>query len=91
MPLAGMGASWAAPDLCSPFGVQGLGRGQAASCLLFARWRDQEAPSEWHLAVVTGIRKKGRVDLCENCRPISLLMVWHKVYAALVHKGLVEA
>jgi len=54
-------------------------------------YQQQQVPSEWHHALVTAIHKKGRVDLCENYRPISLLNVWYKVYAALVHKRLVTA
>ena len=54
-------------------------------------YQKQQVPSEWHHAQVTAIHKKGRVDLCENYRPISLLNVWYKVYAALVHKRLVAA
>ena len=54
-------------------------------------YQQQQALSEWHHALVTAIHKKGRVDLCENYRPISQLNVWYKVYAALVHKRLVEA
>ena len=46
-------------------------------------YQQQEVPSEWHLAMVTAIHKKGRVDLCENYRPISLLNVWCKVFASL--------
>ena len=41
-------------------------------------WQLQEVPSEWHLALVAAIHKKGRIDLCENYRPISLLCVWYK-------------
>ena len=54
-------------------------------------YQKQEVPCEWHHALVTAIHKKGRVELCENYRPISLLNVWYKVYAALVHKRLVAA
>ena len=54
-------------------------------------YEQQEVPSEWHLAMVTAIHKKGRVDLCENYRPISLLNVWYKVFASLVHMRLVAA
>ena len=54
-------------------------------------YQRQELPSEWHHALVSAIHKKGRVDHCENYRPISLLNVWYKVYAALVHKRLVNA
>lgn len=54
-------------------------------------WLKKEVPSEWHLATVTAIHKKGQVDLCQNYRPISLLNIWYEVFAALVHGRLVEA
>jgi len=54
-------------------------------------WLQQEIPEDWHLAVVTAIHKKGRADLCENYRPISLLCIFYKLFAALVHRRLVEA
>ena len=54
-------------------------------------WQRQEVLSEWHLASVIAIHKKGRIDLCENYRPISLLNLWYKVFAALVHTRLVQA
>jgi hypothetical protein len=54
-------------------------------------WQRKEVHSEWHLATVVAIHKKGPVDLCENYRPISLLNIWYKVFAALVHKRLVTS
>ena len=54
-------------------------------------WLNKEVSSEWHLATVTAIHKKGQVDLCQNYRPISLLNIWYKVFAALVHGRLVDA
>ena len=53
-------------------------------------WEGRCVPSEWRLAQVSMIHKKGRVDACENYRPISLLSVGYKVYAALLHKRLVD-
>ena len=43
-----------------------------------------EIPSEWHLAQVSALHKKGRIDLCENYRPISLLSVGYKIFSALI-------
>lgn len=48
-------------------------------------------PSDWHEARVTALHKKGRVDLCENYRPISLLNIGYKVFASLVRSRLVES
>ena len=42
------------------------------------------------MAHVSAIHKKGHVDLCENYRPISLLNLGYKVFAALVRSRLVE-
>ena len=54
-------------------------------------WNRNEMPSEWHVAQVSAIHKKGRTDSCENYRPISLLNVSYKLFAALLHRRLVEA
>jgi len=54
-------------------------------------FQTQSVPSRWHHARVTAIHKKGRTDMCENYRPISILNIWYKVYAALIHKRLVDA
>ena len=54
-------------------------------------WQRREVPTDWHLAQVTAIYKKGRIDLPENYRPISLLNVGYKVFAALVKERLVDA
>ena len=53
-------------------------------------WHHKEVPNDWHLAQVSAIFKKGRSDLCENYRPISLLSLGYKVFAGLVHTRLVE-
>ena len=54
-------------------------------------FQTQSVPSHWHHAMVTAIHKKGRTDMCENYRPISILNIWYKVYAALIHRRLVDA
>ena len=64
---------------------------QEMTSFLSGCWQRCEVPSDWHLATVTAIHKKGRVDLCENYRPISLLSIWYKVFAALIHRRLVDA
>ena len=53
-------------------------------------WNLRRIPDAWHLARVTAIHKKGRTDACENYRPISLLNIGYKVFAALVHSRLVQ-
>jgi hypothetical protein len=53
--------------------------------------RRKEVPNEWHLAQVSAIHKKGRTDSPENYRPISLLCVAYKAFAALIQKRLVKA
>ena len=53
-------------------------------------WVTKRTPVEWHTALVTAIHKKGRTDACENYRPISLLNIGYKVFAALLHSRLVS-
>ena len=47
-------------------------------------WNLRRIPAEWRVAQVTALHKKGCTDKCENYRPISLLSVGYKVFAALV-------
>jgi hypothetical protein len=54
-------------------------------------WQGGDIPKDWHLAHVSTLYKKGAVDMCENYRPISLLSLGYKVFAALVRQRLVEA
>ena len=54
-------------------------------------WRNQEIPADSHETQVSALHKKGRVDLCENYRPISLLSLGYKIFAALVRARIVEA
>jgi hypothetical protein len=56
-----------------------------------ACWHGRCVPSEWHLAQVSMIHKKGSVDVCDNYRPISLLSIGYKIFAALILKRLVDA
>jgi hypothetical protein len=54
-------------------------------------WKQEQIPQAWRTALVSAIHKKGRTDACSNYRPISLLCVGYKVFAALLHKRLVDA
>ena len=54
-------------------------------------WVLKTIPASWRNAQITCIHKKGRTDDCQNYRPISLLAVGYKVFAALLHQRLVEA
>ena len=47
-------------------------------------WREKDLPSDWHRARVVAIFKKGRVELPDNYRPISLLNVGYKILAAII-------
>jgi hypothetical protein len=51
-------------------------------------WNNEEIPGEWHMADVTAIHKKGSVEDCDNCRPISLICVAYKLFASLLLKRL---
>ena len=54
-------------------------------------WLDGSTPRAWHQALVSAIYKKGPSELCENYRPISLLSLGYKIYAALIKGRLVKA
>ena len=54
-------------------------------------WERREVPAEWHEAFVAAVYKKGPIDQCANYRPISLLNIGYKAFAAMVHARLVEA
>ena len=51
-------------------------------------WSARRVPAEWHTAFVIAVHKKGRTDVCENYRPISLLNIGYKVFASLTHARL---
>ena len=53
-------------------------------------WNLRRIPDAWHLAQVTAVHKKGRTDECENYRPISLLNIGYKIFAALLHSRIVQ-
>lgn len=54
-------------------------------------WVQAEIPHDWHLANVKMVFKKGKVHLCENYRPISLLNIAYKLFASLLRARLVQA
>eukprot|EP00959_Pyramimonas_sp_CCMP1952_P421648 8833176-Pyramimonas_sp.AAC.1 len=54
-------------------------------------WLEGKTPQAWHQAMVTAIYKKGNVELPENYRPISLLSLGCKIFAALAKKRLLDA
>jgi len=45
-------------------------------------------PSDWHIAIVTALYKKGSVEDCGNYLPISLISVAYKLFATLLLKRL---
>ena len=47
-------------------------------------WTSKSVPSSWHMARVRAIFKKGDPAQCGNYRPISLLNLGYKVFAALL-------
>ena len=47
-------------------------------------WANKTVPKSWHMARVCLIFKKGDPSLSENYRPISLLNLAYKIYAALM-------
>jgi hypothetical protein len=54
-------------------------------------WERKTVPSDWHDTFVSAIHKKGPTDECSNYRPISLLNIGYKAFAALVLSRLVDA
>ena len=52
--------------------------------LLNKAWRGKSIPSSWKHATVVTLFKKGSTALPENYRPISLLSVTYKLFAALL-------
>ena len=55
-----------------------------------ACWEKKRIPSQWRLATVVLLYKKGNASLPENYRPISLLPVGYKVLAAMLQRRLQE-
>lgn len=49
-----------------------------------ACWSQKRIPEEWHNAQVASIFKKGDAALCSNYRPISLLTIGYKLFAAIL-------
>ena len=47
-------------------------------------WQRKSVPDDWHMVIVSSIYKKGPPDKCQNYRPISLLNLGYKVFAALI-------
>ena len=51
-------------------------------------WEGETMPSDWHIAIVTALYKKGSVEDCGNYLPISLISVAYKLFATLLLKRL---
>ena len=58
--------------------------------LLNRCWSSKQIPAEWRHATIVTLFKKGDPTLPDNYRPISLLAVGHKVFAALLHRRLIN-
>ena len=54
-------------------------------------WDRKEVPDDWHTARVATLYKKGDPALCDNYRPISLLAVGYKMFAAMLLRRLRRA
>ena len=54
-------------------------------------WNEGSVPTSWHEATVAAIFKKGDPACCENYRPISLLAVGYKIFAAILLRRLKDA
>ena len=54
-------------------------------------WEQKTVPSDWSLAMVSMIFKKGDPSLCDNYRPICILTVACKVFAAMLKSRIVES
>jgi hypothetical protein len=54
-------------------------------------WRTKTIPQEWAIASVSMIYKKGDPGFCDNYRPICLLSIGEKLFAAVLKERLLEA
>ena len=54
-------------------------------------WHREKTPQSWHKASVVTIFKKGSAENMSNYRPISLLQISYKIFAALILKRLKDA
>ena len=54
-------------------------------------WKGRKVPQAWHEARVTSIFKKGDPSSCDNYRPISLLNIAYKMFAAILLNRLRDA
>ncbi|CAH2008602.1 unnamed protein product [Acanthoscelides obtectus] len=52
--------------------------------LILRIWREEEMPSDWELALITTLLKKGEETDCSNYRGISLLDVVYKILSTLL-------
>ena len=53
-------------------------------------WMKKQVPSDWSLASVTMLYKKGDAAECANYRPICILTVASKVYAAMLKNRIIN-
>lgn len=56
--------------------------------LILEVWQQEQMPSQWQVAVICPIHKKGDKSKCSNYRGISLLSVCYKVFAKILQKRL---
>lgn len=54
-------------------------------------WHSKQIPQQWSLACVAALYKKGNPQLPQNYRPISLLSVGYKIFAAILLNRLKSA
>ena len=54
-------------------------------------WTSKSVPTEWSLAVVSMIFKKGDPSSCSNYRPICLLSIAYKLFSAILKQRLLDA
>ena len=54
-------------------------------------WSQEVVPQAWHKSKVRMIYKKGDPALCDNYRPISLLPIGYKIFAAILLQRLKKA
>lgn len=53
-------------------------------------WTDGDIPDSWRIARVVLLFKKGGNSLPGNYRPTSLLPIWYKVLATVLHQQLLD-